>query len=147
MDVDGDAKVALKALRRVWAPVSVVLTNAGLSGVRIDVHNDTLRNAGRRTRVGWDQLPGSADGRGQTRCYCTGPFFGDIFRFDLWAAFRDLSHSLNSVSQPPTPSKRLSIRRMSQMIRDALIVNPRPGQANSGICATASPSDDSNWRS
>ena len=41
MDVDGGSKVALEALRRVWAPVAVVLSNAGLSGVRIDVYNDT----------------------------------------------------------------------------------------------------------
>jgi beta-mannosidase len=31
------------------------------------------------------------------------------------------------------------------MIRDALIVNPRPGQANSGIRALAYPSDETDW--
>ena len=31
------------------------------------------------------------------------------------------------------------------MVRDALIVNPRPGQANSGIRALAYPSDETDW--
>lgn len=41
VDVDGEAKVALHVLSRVWAPVAVILTDAGMSGVRIDLHNDT----------------------------------------------------------------------------------------------------------
>ena len=41
VDVDGEPKVALHVLRRLWAPVSVTLSDAGLSGVRIDIHNDT----------------------------------------------------------------------------------------------------------
>jgi beta-mannosidase len=36
MDVDGGSKVGVEALRRVCAPVAVVLSNAGPSGVRIE---------------------------------------------------------------------------------------------------------------
>jgi beta-mannosidase len=41
IDVDGDPKLPLSVLRRVWAPVTVLVRDAGLAGIVIDVLNDT----------------------------------------------------------------------------------------------------------
>ncbi|MGV9480986.1 hypothetical protein [Gordonia aichiensis] len=42
-DSDGRAKLPVAMLRRVWAPVALVLSDGGLAGLRIDLHNDTAR--------------------------------------------------------------------------------------------------------
>jgi hypothetical protein len=78
---------------------AVVLSNAGLSGVRIDVYNDT---------------PDS-----------------NSFRFGKPTA-DGIEAVVEFVGSP-------------YMIRDALIVNPRPGQANFGIRALAYPGDETDW--
>ncbi|MGU3291662.1 glycosyl hydrolase [Williamsia sp. M5A3_1d] len=41
IDADGDPKLPLSVLSRVWAPVAVVLRDAGLAGITVDVVNDT----------------------------------------------------------------------------------------------------------
>lgn len=41
IDVDGDPKLPLSVLRRVWAPVAVLVRDAGLAGIAVDVVNDT----------------------------------------------------------------------------------------------------------
>jgi len=72
----------------------VVLSNAGLSGVRIDVYNDTPDSlAGELVLVATNFL-GQANGGGQTRCFHTGPFFVYVLRFvSVRERFRDLSNS------------------------------------------------------
>ena len=146
MDVDGGSKVALEALCRVWASVAVVLSNAGLSGVRIDLHNDTP-----------DSLPGelvlvATNFLGQrtveARRVVSIPGRSSLTFFDssLSGAFRDLLNSFRS-GQPTVDGIEAVVEFVGSpyMIRDALIVNPRPGQANSGISALAYPSDETDW--
>ncbi|MDH6242415.1 hypothetical protein [Mycobacterium sp. OTB74] len=146
MDVDGDAKVAMKALRRVWAPVSVILTDAGHSGIRIDLHNDTPETlAGELMLAGTNFL---GQGAVEAKRGVTVPARSSVTYFDsdISGIFRDLSHAFK-FGQPTADAIEAVVQfdGIPWTIRDALIVNPRPAQANSGICATASPSDDSNW--
>ena len=146
LDVDGEAKVALQVLRRLWAPVSVVLTDAGLSGVRIDLYNDTpdtLRgelafratNAQGHTTVAADRtvaLPG-----------CSSLTFFDS---DLTGSFRDLSNSF-AFGHPTADGIEVVVRfaEPPREVRDALIVHPRPGQTHAGLSAIACRCDDTEW--
>ncbi|CAM2912091.1 hypothetical protein [Skermania piniformis] len=41
LDSDGAAKLPLAVLSRRWAPIGLTVTDAGLAGLRIDLHNDT----------------------------------------------------------------------------------------------------------
>ncbi|MGJ0118231.1 glycosyl hydrolase [Williamsia sp. MIQD14] len=41
IDADDDPKLPLAVLHRMWAPVAVVLRDAGLAGIAVDVLNDT----------------------------------------------------------------------------------------------------------
>ena len=102
--------------------------------------------AGRRTCVGSDQLLGSANGGGQTGCFHTGRSSLTFFDSSLSGAFRDLSNSFR-FGKPTADGIEAVVEFVGSpyMIRDALIVNPRPGQANSGIRALAYPSDETDW--
>lgn len=146
MDVDGEPKAALQALARVWAPVSVVLTNAGLSGVRIDLYNDTPDAlSGELTLIGTNALghktveaarPVSLPGRSSVS-------FVDS---DLSGSFRDLSNSFK-FGQPTADGIEATLRVAGSphARRDALIVNPRPCQVNSGIRASLSHGGGTDW--
>ena len=146
MDVDGGSKVALEALRRVWAPVAVVLSNAGLSGVRIDVYNDTPDSlAGELVLVATNFL-GQRTVEARRAVSIPGRSSLTFFDSYLSGVFRDLSNSFR-FGQPTADGIEAVVEFVGspQMVRDALIINPRPGQANSGIPALVYPSDETDW--
>jgi beta-mannosidase len=124
----------------------VVLSNASLSGVRIDVYNDP---------------PDSP--AGELVLVATNFWVSERWRPDALFPYRAVLRSLSSIRLCRERSGTLSnsfrfgkptadgIEAVVEfvgspyMIRDALIVNPRPGQANSGIRALAYPSDETDW--
>ena len=69
-----------------------------------------------------------------------------FFDSSLSGAFRDLSNSFR-FGQPTAEGIEAVVKFVGSActIRDALIVNPRPGQANSGIRTSAYPSDETDW--
>jgi Domain of unknown function (DUF1839) len=69
-----------------------------------------------------------------------------FFDSSLPGAFRDLSNSFR-FSKRTADGIEAVVEFVGSpcMIRNALIVNPRPGQANSGIRALAYPSDETDW--
>ena len=108
MDVDCGSKVALEALRRVWAPVAVVLSNAGLSDVRIDVYNDTPDPlAGELVLVATNFL-GQRTMEARRVVSIPGRSSLTFFDSSLSGAFRDLSSSFRFGHPRPTASKPLS---------------------------------------
>jgi beta-mannosidase len=124
----------------------VVLSNASLSGVRIDVYNDPP-----------DSLAS------ELVLVATNFWVSERWRPDALFPYRAVLRSLSSIRLCRERSGTLSnsfrfgkptadgIEAVVEfvgspyMIRDALIVNPRPGQANSGIRALAYPSDETDW--
>jgi beta-mannosidase len=71
----------------------------------------------------------------ETNCY-----------LDLWIETLHLSNSFR-FGKPTADGIEAVVEFVGSpyMIRDALIVNPRPGQANSGIRTLAYPSDETDW--
>lgn len=146
MDVDGEPKAALQALARVWAPVSVVLTNSGLSGVRIDLYNDTPDAlSGELTMIGTNAF-GHRTVEARRPVSLPGRSSVSFFDSDLSGSFRDLSNSFR-FGQPTADGieARLRLAGLPDGLRDALIVNPRPSQVNSGFRASLNPGEGTDW--
>lgn len=125
---------------------AVVLSNAGLSGVRIDVYNDTPDSlAGELVLVATNFL-GQRTVEARRAVSIPGRSSLTFFDSSLSGAFRDLSNSFG-FGKPTADGIEAVVEFVGSpyMIRDALIVNPRPGQANSGIRALAYPSDETDW--
>ena len=81
MDVDGNPKLAMAALHRVWAPVALILTDAGLSGLRIDLYNDTSETLTGELHADRHQRGRSAHRGCQARGVGAGPFLPHLLRF------------------------------------------------------------------
>jgi beta-mannosidase len=146
MDVDGGTKAALNVLRTVWAPVAVVLTNAGLSGLRIDVYNDTMDTlTGELSLIATNYLGQRTVDAGRDISLAPRSAL-TFYDSDLSGGFRDLSHSFR-FGQPTADGVEAVVRFAGERepVRTALIVQPRPGQANAGIRALATPVDETDW--
>ena len=146
VDVDGGAKAALEVLRRVWSPVSLILTNAGLSGVRIDLYNDTPDSLVGELMLVGTNFQSQKTIEAKHAVSVPGRSSLTLFDSEVSGTFRDLSHSFR-FGQPTADGIEavFQFAGSPQVVRDALIVNSRPGQANSGIRAKASPTDEHDW--
>jgi beta-mannosidase len=146
MDADGDAKAPLVALRRVWSPVSVVMTNAGLSGVRIDLYNDTPDALTGELALIATNAFGQRTMEANRAISLLGHSSLTFLDSELSGGFRDLSHAFR-FGQPTADGVEAVVRfdGPTDMVRDALVIQPRPGQANSGIRAVAHPIDEVTW--
>ena len=146
LDVDGEAKAALHVLSRLWAPVSVVLTDAGLSGVRIDLYNDTPDTLRGDLAFRATNSQGQTTIEAQRGVTLPGRSSLTFFDSDLTGSFRDLSNSF-AFGHPTADGIEAVVRftEPPREFRDALIVHPRPGQTHSGLRAAACPSDESGW--
>ncbi|WP_328352184.1 hypothetical protein OG976_19285 [Mycobacterium sp. NBC_00419] len=143
LDVDGAPKTALQALRRVWAPQSVVLSNDGLSGIRVDIHNDAPTAArGELTLAATDatgQLVAEAHRDIEVPAHSSLSFVDS----QLSGVFRDLPHAFRF--GPPTADAVEAVVRLgepAQMLRDALVVHPRGLQVHTGLRAVAEQVDE-----
>lgn len=144
LDVDGAPKAALQALHRVWAAQSVVLADEGLSGIRVDVHNDTPTVAcGELILAATDatgQLVAEAHRDIDVPAHSSRTFVDS----QLSGVFRDLSHAFRF--GPPTADAVEALVRLGEparVLRDALVVHPRGGQIHTGLRAVAEHIDGS----
>ena len=144
LDVDGAPKTALQALRRVWAAQSVVLSDEGLSGIRVDVHNDTPTAArGELTLTATDatgQIVAEAHRGIEVPAHSSLTFVDS----QLSGVFRDLSHAFRF--GPPTADAVEAVVRLGEparVLRDALVVHPRGTQVHTGLRAVAENVDGS----
>lgn len=145
-DVDGAPKAALAVLSRMWAPVAVTLSNDGLSGVRIDIHNDTARSLSGQLTLTATNSTGARPVEvtvGVTVAAHSSVTHADA---ELSGVFRDLSHAYRF--GPPTADAIEAIVRFddaTEPVRDALVVTPRERQVQAGLQAIASRRDDDHW--
>lgn len=146
LDIDGDPKAALAVLARIWAPVAVILSDDGLSGVRLDIHNDTPRPvSGRLTLIatnstGTRAVDSTRDVNVPAHSSLT---FTDA---ELSGRFRDLSHAFR-FGGPTADAIEATVRFDDgrEPIRDVLVVNPHPRQAHADLTAIARQRDGDHW--
>lgn len=143
LDADGAPKAALDALRRIWAPQTVVVSDDGLSGIRVDVHNDgpaSLRG---------ELVLAATDATGQLVAEASRdievPAHSSLAVLDshLTGVFRDLSHAFRF--GPPVADAVEAVVRLADpaaVLRDALVIHPRGVQVHTGLRAAASHVND-----
>ena len=140
LDVDGTPKATLRVLARVWAPVAVILSDDGLAGVRIDVHNDTPRSlSGQLTVIATNSV--GARTVDLTRDVVVAAHSSSTFAdAELTGTFRDLSHAFR-FGPPAADAIEAGLRFEGDdgptSVRDVLVVNPHPRQVRAGLRAVA----------
>jgi beta-mannosidase len=146
LDVDGNAKPALAVLARVWAPVAVVLSDAGLSGVRVDVHNDTAETLHGELVLVATNTVGARAVEVTREIVIAAHSSLTHTDAELSGVFRDLSHAFRF--GPPVADAveaTVSFEGMVGTVRDVLVVHPRPGQIRAGLTAIATRRSEQSW--
>jgi len=141
LDHEGGVKPALTVLARIWAPRSVVLSDDGLSGIRIDVHNDTaVEQRGELTLVATNSVGTAVD---ITRPITVPPATTTTFHdAEISGSFRDLSHAFR-FGPPTADAVAVTVRfEDGTTARDVLVINPRAGQPASLLSAEYTPRPD-----
>lgn len=138
LDVDGAPKAALEVLRRVWAPQAVVVSDEGLSGIRIDVYNDGPTSmSGELTLVATDAT-GVLVAQASTDIDVPGHSSLAVLDSQLTGVFGDLSHAFRF--GPPVADAVEAVIRLAEpaaVLRDALVIHPRGIQVHTGLRAAA----------
>lgn len=142
LDVDGAPKLALHVLARAWAPVTVLLGNDGLSGVRLDIYNDTpVPLTGLLTLAATNSLGAHQPEIERT---VTVPAHSALTYTDaeLTGVFRDLAHAFR-FGRPNADAIEAVVQfdDAVETVRDVLVVTPRTGQVRSGLRAVATECD------
>ena len=146
LDVDGEPKAALHVLRRVWAPQAVSLSDEGLSGIRVDIHNDTaITLTAELTLTALDAV-GRITARAGRDIQVRGHASATFFDTELTGVFRNLSGAFR-FGAATADGVEATLRRKDDntVIRDVLVVNPRQGQIHPGLRASASPEPGGDW--
>lgn len=145
LDVDGLPKGPMWALARVWAPVALVLSDVGLAGLRVDIHNDTPE------QVSGTLWLRAVDARAMTvldvQREVTVPPHGTVTLSDsaLTGRFQDLTHAFGfGVPVADAVDARFCLGS-GQQLCDVLVVRPRPEQISSGLAAAARLREDGRW--
>ncbi|WP_370064481.1 hypothetical protein [Mycobacterium sp. MAA66] len=145
LDSDGNAKAALAVLARTWSPVSVILSDDGLSGIRIDVHNDSpYVRQGELSLVATSSLGTAVD----TTCRVTVPPGSSVTVYDAEVSghFRDLSHAFR-FGPPTADAVQATVRFDDGLVtRDVLVVNPSGDQVASLVRTELTRQSDDCWQ-
>jgi beta-mannosidase len=146
LDVDGAPKPALAVLARVWAPIAVVLGDAGLSGIRVDVHNDTADPLHGELVLIATNAVGVRTVEVTRDIVIEGHSSLTHTDTELSGVFRDLSHAFRF--GPPVADAVEATARFDgvpRVVRDVLVVYPRPGQVRAGLTAIATQRGELCW--
>ncbi|WP_285030644.1 hypothetical protein [Mycolicibacterium sp. lyk4-40-TYG-92] len=144
LDSDGGAKPALAVLARTWAPVTVLLSDEGLAGIRIDVYNDTEAELrGELTLTATNSVGIAVDvTRPLTVPAASSTTFLDSA---LSGRFRDLSRAYQF--GPPTADavQARAAFECGPTVHEVLVLNPAGRQPASLLTATVSPVPEGVW--
>lgn len=129
LGADGSPKLPLSVLRRVWAPVAVLLSDDGLSGLRVDVYNDgpTPLDADLTLHVGQHET--------HVEPVALAPHSA-LHRSDqqLTGTFTDLSHAYRfGPAVTDAVEVRLTATDGTPLGRDVLVVTPPRSPVRSGL--------------
>lgn len=145
LDVDGTPKPALAVLRRVWAPVAVVISDGGLAGLRVDVHNDTDRMVSGPLTLSACRAEGN---RIDATMDVVIPPHSSVTTTDaeVTGAFRDLSYAFRfGPATADAVEVVFAYAGGEASVRDAIVVEPRGGQLAANVKATLAPEGDDRW--
>lgn len=146
LDVDGAPKPALAVLERVWAPIAVILTDAGMAGIRVDVHNDTPEPLHGELALVATNVVGARTVEATREITVAGHSSLTFTDAELSGVFRDLSHAYR-FGAPVADAVEATAHfdGVAGLLRDVIVVQPRPGQVHAGLTATATPRTDGAW--
>lgn len=146
IDVDGAPKVALEVLARVWAPVAVILADDGLSGIRLDLHNDTPRALTGILRLVATNSTGAVVVDASRDVVVPAHASLTYADAELSGAFRDLAHAFR-FGPPAADAVEATVvfGDGTPAVRDVLVVHPRAGQLQAALEAVARPRGDGSW--
>lgn len=138
LDVDGAAKAALDVLARVWEPVGVTVCDAGQSGVRIGLHNDSGTDIGGELRLQATDVRGSVVVDAKCDVLVPAHSARTWFDHEITGEFRDLSGAFG-FGAPVVDGidVRWWLPHAGRSARECLVTQPRPGQSASVLRATA----------
>ncbi|MCX8553817.1 hypothetical protein OS121_01705 [Mycolicibacterium mucogenicum] len=144
LDSDGNPKAALTVVARTWMPVAVVVSDNGLSGIRIDIHNDSASPRSGELRLVTTNHVGVAI-EGTHRVTVPPASSLTLTDADVSGHFRDLSHAFR-FGPPAADAVHAEVTLDDgTSIHDVLIVNPRPFQAASAVCAVVMRETADRW--
>jgi beta-mannosidase len=146
IDVDGAPKAPLLALRRCWSPIAVILADAGLSGIRVDVFNDSSallcgHAVLRATNAGGQVvMEGSIDIEVAAYSALT------LHDSEITGVFRDLAHAYKfgpAIAQ----AVQVEVVDVDGVIhgRDVLVIEHLPAPTRCELKACASRAPDGSW--
>ena len=145
LDVDGDAKLPLLALARSWQPIAVMVSDAGLSGLRIDVANDAPSPITGRASLTATNATGQIVAEGAVTIEVpahSGSTLGDP---DITGVFRDLTHAYK-FGPAMAQAVQVEITDGADLYRrDVLVLQPHPAPVRCTLRATASQGPDGRW--
>lgn len=146
IDVDGAPKAPLSALRRIWDPLSVIVSDAGLSGLRIDIYNDSPNPLPARlilTAVdagGRPVIDGSADIIVPERSSTT------MHDSEITGSFRDLAHSYRF---GPAVAQAVQVEVVGadpeHSVRDVIVIDPAAAPIRADLTARAGIDEAGTW--
>lgn len=140
-DRDGTAKLPVAALRRHWAPTTVTVSDAGLSGLRIDVHHDGPEPLIATLSLHLDAGHVSAES-------ITVPPHSTLTRYDhdLTGEFADLSAAYRF---GPLRADAVEVRLTSPddtvLARDVIVLAAPGPPVRANLTATVRPAADGRW--
>ncbi|NMO02892.1 hypothetical protein HH308_16895 [Gordonia sp. TBRC 11910] len=138
---DGEAKLPLAVLRRLWAPTSVSIVDAGLSGLRIDVHHDGPQPLSATLSL---TLAGATD---YSESITLQPH-SSLTRYDcdLTGEFGDLSASYR-FGPPRAEAVQVTLRDDDGRLlaRDVVAIAPAPVPIRAGLTGLLRPATDGAW--
>lgn len=141
LDSGGHPKLPMAMLARVWAPLALTVSDDGLAGVRIDVHND-----GPETVTGTLRLRAVDSGGTEVAAGCESvevAAHGSATRYDseLTGAFGDLTHAYRFGAAPAAAIWVGFDTTDGRAVSDVLVVSAPGAPVFSGLDAGVTPGE------
>ena len=145
MDSEDNSKAALAVSARTWAPVTVLVSDDGLSGIRIDIHNDSPQARSGELNVIATNSTGIAV---DTTLPVTVAGASSISFRDAELSGTSAICRMRSASGPPTADAVQATVRFDDgaAARDVLVVKPRGGQSPALVRAALTRQSEDQWR-
>ncbi|QTI70565.1 hypothetical protein [Gordonia polyisoprenivorans] len=135
LDHRGTAKLPLAALTRVWAPVALLLDDAGQQGIRIDLYNDTGAELSGALQLRAVDDAGTVVAQGEAAIVIKPHASVTRVDTDLIGHFTDLSHAYRF--GPPVATALLAEFVVDEQLicNDVLVLHPSDSPIRSGLTA------------
>lgn len=139
LDVSGAPKLPLAPLSRVWAPTTLTIADAGQSGLRIDVHNDSAATIPGTLRIVAVDSRGNVVAEGSEDVALQPN--SSITRYDseLTGVFADLSYAFR-FGNPVAEAVEVTFEAADCMLREVHIIVPATSPTLANLTATVNES-------